>query len=264
MINHKFIILLFILIIIFLLLSFTVSMAYINKVTFEKDILDIAEKNEESIFTINNITLFSSCNSTSEIQPNSSLTLNNLYQYTDIAIFLNPVDKNLTYKNTLKEVYIDNINFVTVPSDGTPNLYYKNINKFATSDFLEENKIDGSLHFNISSEENENLDNPILYNNCANPITLCYVNSNIRTDYTLPDAFSQITYDGSLLKKCGITLSSISASVSFDIHITNNLNQEFICPIYFKIPLELEEGTSIYDGKVLFKDTTNYMFYRTK
>lgn len=238
--KYKFFIVLFILIIIFLLLSYTVSMAYINKVLFEKDVLKIAEKNEESVFTINNITFFSSADSTSEIQSNSSLTLNNLYQYTDIAIFIQPVDKNLTYKNTLKKVFIDNINFVKSPNEGTPSLYYKNINGFATSKYQEDNRIDSNLYFNISSEENESLDKPLLYNNCANPITLCYINDKIKTDYTLPDAFSQITYDGSLLKKCGIPLSTITCAISFDIHITNNLDEEFICPIFFEIPLELE------------------------
>ena len=258
----KFFLVLIVLIIVFLFLVYTVSKGYINKVSFENYIIKIAEKNEEKVFTINNITLFSSSNSDAEIQPNSSLTLKNLYQYTDIAIFINPVDKNLTYKNTLKDVYIDNIDFVTSPSEGTPNLYYKNINSFATSKYQEENKIENDLHFSISSKESENLDTPILYNNCANPITLCYVNSNIKTDYTLPDAFSQITYDGSLLKKCNITLSSITCSISFDIHITNNLDQEFICPVFIKIPLELKDGASIYDGKVLFKDITDYTFYR--
>lgn len=260
----KFILILFVLIIIFLFLGFSVSRAYINKTSFEKDVLRIANMNEESIFTISNITLFSSSDSKSEIQANSSLKLSNLYQYTDIAIFLEPVDTNLTYKNTLKDVYIDNLNFTTNPDEGIPNLYYKNISKFSTSEFLEENKIDKELHFNVSSNENEDLNFPILYNNCANPITLCYVNSNIKTDYTLPNAFTQITYDGSLLKKCGIPLSSLECSISFDIHVTNNLDQEFICPVHFDIPLELEDGTSIYDGKVLFKDTTSRTFYRLK
>ena len=253
---------LILLIIIFLFLGFTVSKGYMNKVTFENDIIRIAEKNEEKVFTINNITFFSSSDSVAEIQPNSSLTLKNIFQYTDIAIFINPVDKDLTLKNTLKDVYIDNINFVSPPTEGIPNLYYKNINNFATSKYQEENMIDNSFHFNVSSEENENLDMPVLYNNCANPITLCYVNSNIKTDYTLPDAFSHITYDGSLLKRCSVTLSSIACSISLDIHITNNLDQEFICPLFITIPLELEDGSSIYDGKVLFKDISNYTFYR--
>ena len=261
--KSKFIFILFILIIIFLFLGYNVSRAYINKVTFEKDIVDIADKNSESIFSINNITLFSSADSKSEVQSNSSLTLNNLYQYTDIAIFIKPIEKDLSYKNTLKDLYIDNINYVSRPTDGNPSLYYKNINKFATSEFSEDNKIENDIHFNISAEDNEDLNTPTLYNNCANPITLCYVNSNIKTDFTLPDAFSQITYDGSLLKKCGIPLSSIACSISFDIHITNNNNQEFICPIYIEIPLDIN-GSNIYDGKALLKNNTNYTFYRIK
>ncbi len=259
----KFIFILFILITVFLFLGYNVSRAYINKVSFENDIVDIANKNSESIFSVNNITLFSSADSKSEIQSNSSLTLNNLYQYTDIAIFINPIDKELSYKNTLKDLYIDNINFVSSPTEGNPSLYYKNINKFATSNFSEDNKIRNDIHFNISEEDNEDLNTPILYNNCANPITLCYINNNIKTDFTLPDALSQITYDGSLLKKCGIPLSSIACSISFDIHITNNLDQEFICPIYIEIPLEIN-GSTIYDGKVLLKNNVEYTFYRTK
>ena len=258
----KYIIVLVILVSIFLLLGYTVSRAYINKSVFEKEILELANKNEEKIFTINNITLFSSADSDSEVKQNSTLGINNLYQYTDIAIFLNPLPEKLTYKNTLKEVYLDNLKFVKQPEVGTPNLYYKNLNDFATSKHSEENKIEDSLHFTVTSEDTADLSTPILYNNCANPITLSYVNNNIKKDYSLPDPFSQIAYDGSLLKKCAVTLSSISCSISFDIHITNNLDQQFICPIYLEIPLELKDNSTIYDGKVLLKDATNYTFYR--
>lgn len=258
----KFIILLLILTIIFLLLGYNVSRAYINKINFEKDILEIANKNEEKIFTINNITLFSSADSEAEVRQNSTLNINNLYQYTDIALFLNSVQEEHTYKNTLKELYIDNIKIVTAPDEGTPSLYYKNIQNFATSKFSEENKIDDKLQFNISAEDNVDLNIPTLYNNCANPITITYLNNNIKTNYTLPDAFTQIAYDGSLLKRCGVTLSSIESSISFDIHITNNLDQQFVCPVYIKIPLEAKDGTSIYDGKVLLENKTNYTFYR--
>ena len=247
---------------IFILLGYTVSQAYINKITFENQILEIARKNEENIFSINNITLFSSANSESEVKPNSTLNISNLYQYTDIAIFITPVKSDLTYENTLKEVYIDNLNFVTSPENGTPNLYYKNINNFTKSQNLEENKVENKFSFNITSEDEANLDIPTLYNNCANPITLSYINSNIKSNYTLPDAFSQIAYDGSLLKTCNVILSSISCSVSFDIHITNNLGQQFMCPIYIEIPLDAKDGASIYDGKVLINKATNYNFYR--
>ena len=257
----RFIAVLVILIIVFLFLGYTVSRGYINKTTFENDVLSIASKNEERIFSIDNITLFSSAHADSEIQPNSALKLSNLYQYTDIAIFLNPVSEELSMKNTLKEVYISNINYAPSPEDGTPELYYKNISEFATPGYIAENKIENTLNFNISSEDSTDLNTPTLYNNCANPITLSYVNK-VKDEYTFSDAFSQITYDGSLLKGCGVTLSSIKAGVSFDIHIVNNLGQEFICPIYLEIPLESNDGTSIYDGKVLVKNKTNYTFYR--
>lgn len=258
----KFTFILLVLTIIFLLLGYSVSRAYINKITFEKDVLEIANKNEEKIFAINNITLFSSADSDAEVRQNSTLNINNLYQYTDIALFLNPGQEELTYKNTLKELYIDNIRFVTTPNEGTPSLYYKNIQNFATSKVSEENKIVDKLHFNISAEDEADLNTPTLYNNCANPITLTYLNNSIKTNYTLPDAFSQIAYDGSLLKKCGVTLSSIEGSIAFDIHLTNNLDQQFICPVYIKFPLEAKDGTSIYDGKVLQENKTNYTFYR--
>lgn len=249
-------------IMLFLFLGYTVSGTYINKTALENSILSIAEMNKNSIFEINNITLFSSAFSDSEIQTNSSLNLKNLYQYTDIAIFLSTSNNELTHKNTLKNVSIENINFVKKPEIGTPNLYLKNVTEFTKEKYYEENKIDNKLDFNITSEDTIDFNTPTLFNNCANPISLSYVNNNIKTDFTLADAFSQITYDGTLLKHCGITLNSIQCEISFDIHITNNLDQNFICPIFLKIPLEAEDGSSIYDGKVLVKDTTKHTFYR--
>lgn len=247
--------------IVLILLSHTIYSIVSNNTNFEKNILNIAEKNDETIFSINNITYFSSASADTSIQSNSNFTINNLYQYTDIAIFLNNNTDSETpeLKNTLKELYIDNIQFVKSPQAGTPSLYYKSINKFATASNLEENKIEDSIHFDISSEDNADLTEPVLYNNCANPIVLSFVNDAIKQDYTITDVTN--TYDGSLLKKCSIPLSSIETEISFNIHITNNEDQEFICPIYLKFPLETS-NSSIYDGKVILKENTNYTFYR--
>ena len=71
----------------------------------------------------------------------------------------------------------------------------------------------------------------------ANPITLSYVNQNIKSDYIIADTSAPITYDGSLLKKCNIALNSISCNISFDIYITNNLDEEFKSSVFFDIPL---------------------------
>ena len=85
------------------------------------------------------------------------------------------------------------------------------------------------------------LSKPVLYNNCANPITLSYVNQNIKTDYTMTDTQNPITYNGKLLKRCGVSVKAINTSISFDIEIENNKNQKFRTTIYFDIPYESEE-----------------------
>ena len=92
---------------------------------------------------------------------------------------------------------------------------------------------------------------------------MSYVNENIKTDYTLTDTSSPLTYDGSLLKRCGILLNEISSSLSFDIYITNNLNEEFKTTVYIDIPLE-SDTESIYNGSVTLKKDINNIFYRYK
>lgn len=143
---------------------------------------------------------------------------------------------------------------------GTPELYYKNINNFAKNNFNKENKLDKRLDFGITFEDEIDYESPTLYNNCANPISLSYVNNNIKENYQL-NSSTTITYDGSLLKKCNILLDSITCNISFDIFITNNLDQKFKCPITIDIPLETS-SKSIYDGSLVSKNTSNLTFYR--
>lgn len=236
---------------------------YFIKKSFEKDILSFVNKNENTIFEINKITLFSTCDAKNETASSTNFTIENLYQYTDIALFIDNPSEDVNLENTFKKVWIDNIKYTTTPSVGEQKLYYKNINNFATNDIIEDNIISDKLEFNVTSDDKANLDTPTLYNNLANPIVLSYVNSNIKTDYTITDTTIPITYDGSLLKRCNVLLNSINCSLSFDIYIINNLNQEFKCTVYLDIPLEAENGT-IYDGSITAKKDTNFVFYRYK
>ena len=169
----------------------------------------------------------------------------------------------MTYRsiNTLKNVKITNIKFTKKPGIGNGNIYYKNVNNFAKSEINEKNKIENELQFETTSENETNLDKPILYNNCANPITLSYINQNIKTDYTMTDTQNPITYNGKLLKRCGISINSISTSISFDIEIENNKNQKFKTTVYFDIPYE-DTDKSIYDGSIVVEKNTNFNFYR--
>ena len=147
------------------------------------------------------------------------------------------------------------------PKLGEPSLYFKSINDFAKSDIIEENRITDSFEFTISSSDEADLNTPTLYNNLANPLTFSYVDANIKPDYTITDVTSPITYDGSLLKKCNINLEDIQCTLSFDIHITNNLDEDFKTTVFIDIPLSSGEET-IFDGSITNKQDTNYTFYR--
>lgn len=233
------------------------------KQAFENSVMNFSKKNESTIFQIKNITFFSSCDAKNKNISSSNFTIENLYQYTDMALFISSPNPEKGLENTLKSVYIDNIKFTKTPELGIPNLYYKNIENFAKSEIVDTNVINDRLDFSISSDDVTNLDSPVLYNNLANPIVLSFVNQNIKSDYTITDTSKAITYDGSLLKRCEILLNSIRTSISFDIYITNNLNQEFKCSVFVDIPIDTD-SSSLYDGTITLKKDTNYIFYRYK
>lgn len=252
-----------ILIIVLIILSTNVLGMFINKSNCENEYLNFAEKNDKNIFSINKIVLFSNCNAKNKNASTSNFTLENLYQYTDIAIFINNNSEKNTAENTLKSVKLTNLNYLENPEIGEPKIAYKNINSFAENSIITDNVFDNELNFNISSNDSEDLSTPTLYNNCANPIVLSYINENIKTDYTITDTSSPITYDGSLLKKCGVLLSSLNCKFSFDIYITNNLDQEFKCTVFIEPPIENEEK-SLYDGSITLTQNCNYNFIRYK
>lgn len=251
-------------IILIIILIFLFKKTYDNilgKRNLENSSLLFAEKNKETIFSINKIIFFSSCDSKNKTSSSTNFTIENLYAYTDIALFINNNSEENTAENTLKNVKISNIKFIKIPTVGKPNLYYKAVNDFAKSEINENNIIDKELEFEIISEDQADFNKPILFNNCSNPITLSYINQNIKTDYTMTDTQNPITYNGKLLERCGVLIQSIETTVSFDIEIENNKNQKFKTTVYFNIPYENEQK-SIYDGNLIVKKDTNFNFYR--
>lgn len=255
-------IIILILFIIVLVLAYLLFQKYVIKSNFERHILPFANKNDKTVFQVNKIVLFSNCDAKNKTGSVTNFTIENLYQYTDIAVFINhSSSEEKTLENTLEKVSIDNVQYTTSPELGTPKLYFKGLNQFAKSDLIPENEIIGSFDFMVTSEDETNLATPTLYNNLANPITLSYVNQNIKSDYTITDTSTPITYDGSLLKKCNVDLNTIACKLSFDIYITNNLQEKFKTTVFIDIPLENQEK-SIYDGSINLTQNSNFIFYR--
>lgn len=249
------------LLIILCFLGFYLYEAYAMKLAVEKSSLSFVDKNKETVFSIKDIVFFSSCDSKNKTSSKSNFTIENLYSYTDIALFIDSYPDENSLENTLKEVSISNIKFSKAPSIGEPKLYFKDLNNFASSTIVDENLINNELKFEITAEDTADFSKPILFNNCANPIVLSYVNENIKTDYTITDTSNPITYNGSLLNRCNVSLDSLATSISFDIFITNNKDEKFRTNVFLDIPYEYD-GKSILDGSLTVKKEESFDFYR--
>lgn len=301
-INMKFIIKIVVFIVLLVLLYFLIKINYNSverKQEFENSIVNIATLNEKQVFTIDKIYLFSSASATNNEQKRALWDLN-LFQYTDIALYLNNHSASgNTDENTIKELSIDNIKFNALEK-GTPKLYYKDIREFGKFNLIAANEIKESLDYTVinakqkettiigdqvvsdntnditntvSSPEDTNTEiltnsetttppelaattqidyaNPQIYTTCDNPITLEYVNTNIKENCIISDISKPLIYDGSLLKRGSVPISSIGCNISFNVHITNNLGNKYVATVYIDIPLSNEkDGSSIYDGNI--------------
>ena len=229
---------------------------YINtqKNRFADDMEKVISKNENPEFSIEKIYL---CSSANAIDNTAEQKLDHLgiYQYTDIAIYINNhKEEVLTEKNTVKQLYIDDIEIDLDYNIGKTSLVYTNLLKIGSKEELSKmvkeskNKQADRIDFNIvsSNEQNQGADyeNPTFYADCSNPISLKYINE-ISTEYTVPKNSSAV-FDGSILKKVGIKSDDINAKIKFRINLVNNKDEYYTNFVSFRIPLyDIDKGTSI-------------------
>ena len=233
---------------------------YINQNLYVEELEKIVKRSEDTIFAINKVYLCSSANA-KDNSVEQNMTELNVYQYTDIAIYIENFkdEKGITNKNTVKELYIDNINIDVQNEDiGNQNLTYTNSEKFGKRDVdIDTNSYD-RIDFNIvhTNKENEdaNYTKPTFYTDCSNPITLKYVN-NFENKYSI-EMNKAVSFDGSILKEIGITEKDLNCKVRFKINIVNNENENYSCWFNFILPLK-----DIYNGTSIKKATINSQKY---
>ena len=262
------------------MLTNRLSIINVNK-EFSESVNNFYRLNSKTIFSIDKIYLYSSA-SAIQNKVTKPIWNINLYQFTDMAIYINNrIDEGLNYENSIKEMYIENVRFGETKA-GQSSLYYKDINKFSKSVFsdidfnnqnvqitntegtvqektledrlneIRDNRITDKLEFKVLNDGDIDYSKPQIYADCSNPITLEYVNENIKENHILSDISSDLTYNGQILKKSAVILSDIQSSVSFNIIIINNYDQKFIANVYIEIPLQdTVTGESIYDGKMV-------------
>ena len=285
-IKRKIFISVVLLIVLVLMLQVTISVKLMNK-RLDEERNSIYKLNSKTVFSIDKIVLYSSASAIENAEKRAVWNIDP-YQFTDIAIYINNrKDEYFNYENTIKEMYIDNVKF-SGPEIGFPNLYDKDINDFGKSLYTtteakltnedtseekslktrifektDENKISDKLTFEVLNDGELDYSKPETYTDCSHPITLEYVN-NIKENHIISDINSDITYNGTLLRKSGVILSEIKTSLSFRITLINNYDQEFIANVYLEIPFEdTITGETIYDGsftkKIEGKNTFKFL-----
>lgn len=246
----------FLVILVLLLITYIAILhKHIEKNIFAKAMQDIYEKNENPVFSISKVFV---CSSADAIDSTQQQNLNrlDLYQYTDIAVYLNNNKENgLTNKNTVKKIYIDNINLQLDNTEiGDASLAYTNLLKIGSREQLKKMLLSSQelkndkIEYRIVNTNAENIgadyEKPYFYADCSNPITLKYINK-INKNYSISKD-SSVTFDGSILKKAGIKIEDIDARVTFRINLINNEDEYYSVNLGFNLPLsDIYNGTSI-------------------
>ncbi len=260
-----FAILIILLFVVFLLYYHFILADVINRNQFANEMIEISDKNENSIFNIQKILVYSSATAIDNSE-NNSLQNMAISQYSDISIYIDNLShvSELTDENTVKELYIDNIVINSNSDKGTKVLNYKNPLNFGKYKYIDEpsnNRIDFDIVNTNSENENNDYSNPTFYTDCSNPITLGYLNKDILTNYSVSQESSSVSFNGKVLQEANIAIDDINYTLSFRINIVNNLNQKFTYNMNLSVDLDGDNG-GIYNGYVYRGKNTSGNEYR--
>ena len=119
---------------------------------------------------------------------------------------------------------------------GEAKVYRKNLEDFAKSMLLEENE--EKFEFIVSLDGVNDFQQ-----NCTNPITISYINKNVKEKFLVKNTEQQLIFDETILKKALILSQDIEAQITFDINIVDAEEKQYKANIVLDIPVnELFEG----------------------
>lgn len=254
---------------------------------FSSQVVNMFDENKNSSFYISQVLIYSSADGEDK-SDDQSLKDISISQYSDIAIYISN-DNNiqgLSEENTINELYISNIKIETSQKKGKFIFGYKDPKYFgkysnivnslndkntenlsstttmqntvnlATADTTQDiDTIDenSKIEFNVihsNSEEVEDSTEANFFTDCSNPITLGFINYEIVNNFKLTKENKLLSFNGTILKEANVDLEKITPKISFEIHLVNNLNEEYYRKVYLDIELENTEG-SIEDGYII-------------
>ena len=229
----------------------------IGRNTYANKITKIAEENKDVIFSIEKVLIYSSAG----IENNNQSNLKDLgiCQYTDLAIYINNKNSitDINEKNTVSQLYIDNIKIESQNNFGEKILNYKNFNDFGKFKSFENcDRIDFDVIRTNKENEERDYSKPSFYTDCSNPVTIGYINKNI-TQYSASQNDNLVYYDGKILKNAKVELEELRYNLSFKIHIINNINEEFIYEANIKDVVS-NDDKAIYNNGFVAKMKTKF------
>ena len=191
---------------------------------------EIEKKSFEKI-AINKIVCYSSANAVNSSENLKTHWELDIYQFTDIAIYLQK-----TQDINIEKVYVDNIQIVKPSVLGEAKIYKKNIEDFAKNMLLEETgeKIDYEVSLDGENDFRQN---------CTNPIILSYINENVKEDFVIKNTEEPLVFDETILKKALILPEDIEAQISFDVNVIDSEEKQYKANVVLDIPVkQLLEG----------------------
>ena len=219
--------------------------------SFNKSIDKFALLNSKSLFSIDNVVLYSSAGATTSEDGNGRI---NISQFTDISFNVVNIENR-----KIKSFRIYDIN---LPKETNSSFSYKNALTFGKfTNYSEEQN--STIEFEVlDSIENIDYSRPYILNNLSNPITLEYINKNLKENFIINSNISTLNFDGRLLKDSGVNLSNLFATISFNVEIQTTNDETHICKVILDIPIKAS-NSSIYDGNIIKTNVNNiYDFYR--
>ena len=251
--------------VIFLLYYHFILLTSFAKNKFTNQMVEISDENENSIFNIQKILVYSSATAVDNSE-DQSLKDVSISQFSDISIYIDNTSyiTDLTNENTIKELYIDNIVINSNSDKGSKMLNYKSpltFGKYSSLETPSNNRIDFNIVNTNSENEKHDYNTPTFYTDCSNPITLGYLNKDLLTNYSVNDSANTISFNGKVLKEANVDLNDVNYTLNFNIHIVNNLNQKFSYNMSLNVDLNDDNG-GIYNGYVYRGKTTSGKEYR--
>lgn len=227
----------------------------IRKEAIVPDTFNVAEE-----FKINKVIYYSSANAVSNTTSFQNPEWNlNVYQFTDIAIYLDRIDPSteLKYQNYITNISLENFE---TSSSLNSKIYYLNPKEIGNSELNPDDLIDSKLEYTVINSDNQddmqNYNIPIFFQDCSTPITLRIV-TELSNNYQVPNDQTLI-YNGSLIREIGLGIDNLNKDISFDITIDTR-GVEHNKKIRLEIPYEEGEKSIVY-GDIKIKKEENIQF----